>query len=161
MEQEVLNEFDEQINFEINSAYLYLAMSIKMHDLNYKGYASWLKKQYYEELEHADEFIQFMQKRDAVPKLKAVTETEVVAENPLDIAKAVLAHEKKVTAAIYKLHDTAKKSGDYASEIFLHSFISEQIQEEDSAQDIIDKFTFAGNSKAAQYAVDKELGARQ
>ncbi|WP_088369273.1 ferritin-like domain-containing protein [endosymbiont 'TC1' of Trimyema compressum] len=50
------------MQFEISSAYLYLAMSIKMHELNYKGYASWLKKQYEKELEHADEFIEFVQK---------------------------------------------------------------------------------------------------
>ncbi|WP_088369274.1 hypothetical protein [endosymbiont 'TC1' of Trimyema compressum] len=56
------------------------------------------------------------------------------------------------------MHDIAKKNGDYASEIFLHSFIRERIQEEDCALDIIDKFEFAGDNMAAQYAVDKELG---
>ena len=95
-------------------------MSIKMHELNYKGYGSWLKKQYEEELEHVDEFIEFVQKRDAMPTLRTINVTLVNQETPLDIAEAVLEHEKKVTASIYKMHDVAKKNGDYASEIFLH-----------------------------------------
>lgn len=66
-------------------------------------------------------------------------------------------HEKKVTESIYRLHDIAKKNDDYATEIFMHKYINEQIEEEDLAQTIIDKFLFAGDSTAAKYAVDKEL----
>lgn len=160
MKNSVQKAFNEQINFEMSSAYLYLGMSINMHAKNYKGYANWLLKQYQEELEHALDFISFMQKRDVEVELLDIEATNTDFTAPIDVAKAVLDHEKKVTKSIYALHDAAKKEGDYASEIFLHSYISEQIGEEDSAQDIIDKFTFAGESKAAQYSVDKELGQR-
>ena len=160
MTDQVKNAFNEQINFEMTSAYLYLAMSINMHSKNYKGYANWLLKQHSEELEHAADFIDFMQKRDIDVVLKDIEMINVDYEKPLEVAYAVLEHERKVTERIYALHDTAKKAGDYASEIFLHSYISEQIQEEDSAQDIIDKFLFAGESKSAQYSVDRELAAR-
>lgn len=160
MDKTVQKAFNDQINFEMSSAYLYLAMSISMHSKNYKGYANWLLKQHSEELEHASDFIEFMQKRDVDVVLQDIKTSKVNFSTPLDAAKEVLAHEQKVTKKIHALHDIAKKAGDYASEIFLHSYISEQIQEEDSAQDIIDKFEFAGNSKSAQYAVDRELASR-
>lgn len=161
MKENVLKALNDQINFEISSAYLYLAMSIAMHDQNYKGYANWLFKQYREELVHAEDFIAFVQKRDSTVTLDVVKKPEVAITDPLELAKAVLAHEQKVTKAIYTLHDLAKKEDDYASEIFLHTYISEQTEEEDSAQDIIDKFSFAGSSTAARYAVDRELAGRE
>lgn len=160
MEASVTKAMNEQINFEMSSAYLYLNMSLAMHEKNYKGYASWLFKQYMEELAHAAEFIEFMQKRDATVTLADIPVTPVSVSDPLEAANAVLAHERKVTQAIYQLHDTAKNANDYATEIFLHSFISEQIQEEDVAQDIIDKFTFASDSTGARMSVDRELGTR-
>lgn len=160
MSDKVIAALSKHINFEISSAYLYLGMSIKMHDANYKGYSNWLLKQYHEELLHAEDFLNFAQKRDFVIELAAIEAPIVTAVDPLEIAKLVLAHEQKVTKAIYELHDTAKQANDYATEIFLHKYIEEQIEEEDSAKTIIDKFTFAGESASARYVVDRELSAR-
>lgn len=160
MNETLFNEMNKQINFELHSGYLYLAMSLKMQAANFKGYSNWLYKQYEEEFEHARQFIEFLQKRDMEPQLSAI-ELEVLEHtHPLQIAKVALEHERKVTDRIYKLHDLAKQCKDYATEIFLHSFISEQIEEEDNAQDIIDKFTFAGQSTSALYVVDRELAQR-
>lgn len=160
MSEKIATALGEHINFEISSAYLYLAMSIKMHDANYKGYSNWLFKQYTEELSHAADFINYAQKRDFCIELGAIEKPVVTTADPSEIAKLVLAHEQKVTKAIYELHDLVKKDNDYATEIFLHKYIEEQIEEEDNAKNIIDKFTFAGESTAARYAVDKELNAR-
>ncbi len=160
MSEKVIAALSQHVNFEMSSAYLYLDMSIKMHDANFKGYSNWLFKQYQEEMEHGEDFIKFALKRDFKVELTAIAKQEVTTVDPLEVAKAVLAHEQKVTKAIYELHDIAKKANDYATEIFLHKYIDEQIQEEDDARTIIDKFTFAGDSTAARYAVDRELAAR-
>lgn len=155
--EQVLKEMNEQINLEIYSGYLYLALSIQMEKENYKGYSKWLLRHFEEELSHAKDFIAYLQKRNAAATLLDIKAENIDVKEPLEVAKMVLEHEKKVTASIYKLHDIAKKNDDYATEIFMHEYINEQIEEEDTAQTIIDKFTFAGESTAAKYAVDKEL----
>lgn len=155
----VAEAMNEQINLEMYSGYLYLALSLVMEEENYKGYSAWLSKHYMEELAHAQDFIKFMQKRNIPVKLKDIKVVEIAEKDPLEIAKLVYAHEQKVTASIYKLHDVAKKNDDYATEIFLHSYIAEQIEEEDLTESIIDKFTFAHGNQAAMYAVDKEVAA--
>lgn len=155
--EKVLEEMNKQINLEIYSGYLYLALSIQMEKENYKGYSQWLLRHFDEELSHAKDFIAYLQKRNVSATLLDIkAETTSIVE-PLEVAKMVLEHEKKVTASIYRLHDIAKKNDDYATEIFLHEYISEQIEEEGVAQTVIDKFVFAGESTAAKYAVDKEL----
>lgn len=160
MEQAVIDAMNEQINFEMYSGYVYLQMSLLMEKENYKGYSDWLFKQYKEEFKHAEDFMRFLQKRDVTPTLKPIEAPKLSIRGPLNIAKMALEHEKKVTGRIYKLHDLAKKNDDYATEIFMHSYISEQIEEEDIAKNIVDKFTLAGDSTAACYAVDRELAGR-
>ena len=159
MKKEVLQALNDQINFELYSGYIYLNLSIAMERENYKGYAKWLANHYKEELVHADQFIEFIQKRDAKPELMPIEMKDFKVKEPLEVAKIILDHEKKVTEKIYKIHDIAKKNDDYATEIFMHQFISEQIEEEELALDIVDNFTLAGDNIAAKITIDRELGA--
>lgn len=160
MKTEVLNALNEQINFELYSGYIYLNLSIAMERENYKGYAKWLANHYKEELAHADQFIEFIQKRDAKPELMPIEMKNFDVKEPLEVAKIILDHEKKVTERIYKIHDVAKKCDDYATEIFMHQFINEQIEEEELALDIVDNFTLAGDNIAAKITIDRELGSK-
>ncbi len=160
MKQEVLDALNEQINYELYSGYIYLNLSIAMERENYKGYAKWLANHYKEELAHADQFIEFIQKRDAKPELKTIEMKALEIKEPLEVAKIILDHEKKVTERIYKIHDVAKKNDDYATEIFMHQFINEQIEEEELALDIVDNFTLADGNIAAKITIDRELGSK-
>lgn len=160
MKKEVLNALNEQINFELYSGYIYLNLSIAMERENYKGYAKWLANHYKEELAHADQFIEFIQKRDAKPELMPIEMKNFDVKEPLEVAKIILDHENKVTERIYKIHDVAKKSDDYATEIFMHQFINEQIEEEELALDIVDNFTLAKDNIAAKITIDRELGSK-
>lgn len=157
MDKNVVKAVNNQINLELYSGYVYLAYSVAMERANYKGYAQWLMKHGQEEIGHAKDFLGFLQKRDESAALADVKAENFDTAEPLAVAEAILEHEKKVTASIYRLHDTAKKAGDYATEVFTHDYINEQIEEEDLALSIVDKFTFAGESTSAKYAVDKEL----
>lgn len=156
----VLEALCDQINKEMSSAYLYLGMSLKMEIANFKGFSNWLFKQYEEELSHAQEFIHYVHKRGGTVTLTDIKAVEIETEHPLEIAKEVLAHEQKISKWINNIVEIARKEDDYATEIFLHSFVNEQIEEEDTAQDIVDKFTFAGESQATRYSVDQELAKR-
>lgn len=89
MKQEVLDALNEQINYELYSAYIYLNLSIAMERENYKGYAKWLANHYKEELEHADQFIEFIQKRDARPVLKTIEMKDLEVKEPLEVAKII------------------------------------------------------------------------
>ncbi|MFR5068703.1 MAG: ferritin [Eubacteriales bacterium] len=117
--KKLVKALNEHINLEMYSGYLYLAMSIKTHEENYKGYSSWLFKQYQEEFEHSHDFIHFMQQRDMSVELKPVQVEPIKETDPLKIAKLVLEHERNVTKSIYKLHDLAKQENDYATRNFI------------------------------------------
>lgn len=156
----VIKELNDQINFEQYSGFIYLSLSLAMEQANYKGYASWLNDHYKEELDHAQQFIDFMHKRDLTPALNHIKVERFDVKNPLEVAKIVLEHEKKVTERIYQIHDVAKQEHDYATEIFMHQFIQEQIEEEATAREIVDLFTLADDSIGARMQVDRELARR-
>lgn len=131
-----------------------------MEKNNYKGYWSWLIDHYKEELGHAQDFIDFMIKRSVTPVLQNIETVEFSCTEPLDVAKTIYDHERKVTERIYKIHDLAKKADDYATEIFMHSYIDEQIEEEDLTKDIVDSFELAGDDIAARLIIDGRLGSK-
>ncbi len=161
MSQKILAALNKQIRLEMESAYLYLAMAMKMNEAKYGGFSSWLYKQYKEEVEHAEDFILFAQKTDHSVELSALAQPVVCTEEPLEIAKMVLEHERMISKSIHDLYELAMVEKDYPTLIFAQKYIEEQIEEEDSARSIVDKFTFAAGHPAARYAVDKELSMRQ
>ncbi len=160
MKKEVFDAMNEHINYEYYSAYIYLQLGLTMERENYKGYSAWLIDHYKEELQHAQDFIEFMFQRDQTPVLMDIKMENFDVKEPLEVAKLIYEHEKTVTERIYKLHDKAKKAEDYATEIFMHTYITEQIEEEDVTKDIVDRFTLAGDDIAARLIIDGRLGKR-
>lgn len=160
MEKKVIEALNEQINFELYSAYIYLNLSLLLEEKNYKGYSAFLAKHYEEELDHAKQFIDYMHKRGVKPTLKDIHMEEFSDMEPVEVAKIVLEHEMQVTKRIFDIHDVSKNEDDYATEIFMHQFIEEQIEEEDLAREIVDNFTLACDNLAARMIVDKELSSK-
>lgn len=160
MKTEVLKALNEHINLEYASAYLYLNMSVAMEDAGLKGYAHWLKKQWHEELEHAEKMIEFVQRRNEKPELSAIEVLPVPNTKPVEMAQAVLDHEKMVTEKIHELRTFAIEQGDQALEVFLQWYVSEQVEEEANTQEILDMFTIAGDDKALVFTVDNVLRQR-
>lgn len=161
MDQKIIEALNEQINFELYSAYLYLGLSLSMEEQNYKGYAAWLSEHHEEEISHAKAFIDYMHKRGVKPSLHQIDMADANQTEPLEVAKAVLEHEQKVSQRIYRIHDLAKQADDYATEIFMHQFIAEQTEEEDLTREIVDQFTLAGDNISARMIIDRELGSRK
>ena len=149
-----------QINAEMWSAYLYLAMSTDAADNGMKGVAHWFKKQYDEEMEHAFKFVHYLQEQGARVELKAIETFPTKWGCPKKMFAETLKHEQKVTGLIRDLYELAVKEKDYATTIFMQWYVSEQVEEEANAQEIIDVLNCIGDDKAAFYMFDKELSAR-
>ncbi len=151
---------NEQMKHEIQSAYLYLAMSAYCESKNLPGTATWLRIQWQEEISHAMKLFAYVNARGGRAVLKAIEQPPTEYDSPREIFKQVLNHEQKVTGLINKLYETAIKEGDYATQVELQWFIAEQVEEEKNATDIVNQLEMAGDSGISLLMVDRQLGAR-
>ena len=149
-----------QINAEMWSAYLYLAMSLDAEAKGYKGVANWFYVQFQEEQDHARIFMNYLNSRDAKVELKPIDPVPSEWNTVLDMFKQTLEHEKKVTDLINNLAAIANGDRDYASVNRLNWFIDEQVEEEESARDMINAFEAVQDNKYGMYMLDKELSTR-
>ena len=154
------NAINAQVNAELWSAYLYLAMSLDAEAKGYKGVANWFYIQFQEEQAHARIFMNYLNSRDAKVELLPIDAVPSTWESVLEMFKQTLEHEKKVTSLIQNLVAIAKEDRDYASENRLIWFIDEQIEEEESARDMIFNLEAVEGNKYGMYMLDKELASR-
>ena len=155
--ERVLNK---QINAEIFSAYLYKSMAAYFESVNLSGFAHWMSLQAQEELAHSDKFFVYVGERFGKVVLTAIDAPKTEWQSPLDVFKDAFAHEKKVTKLIYNLVDVARQEKGFATENFLQWFVTEQVEEESSADAIVNKLEMVGNDKKGLYLLDQELGQR-
>jgi ferritin len=149
-----------QINAELWSAYLYLAMSMDAETKGYKGVANWFYVQFQEEQDHARIFMNYLNSVDAKVTLLPIDEVPATWDNVLAMFKQTLEHEKKVTALINNLAAIANEDRDFASINRLVWFIDEQVEEEENARDMITAVEAVEDNKYGMYMLDKELAAR-
>ncbi|MBD5196300.1 MAG: ferritin [Muribaculaceae bacterium] len=149
-----------QINWEFWSGYLYLSVAQHFESVGLKGIANWFSIQYKEELDHALIFINYVNARGGRVTLAPIAEVPQSWESPLDAYKFTLEHEQKVTALINNLYQLAEDEKDFATRQMLNWFVAEQVEEEDTARELIDKFTLIGNDGMGIYQLDSELGSR-
>lgn len=149
-----------QINAELWSAYLYLAMSLDAEAKGYKGVANWFFVQFQEEQDHARIFMNYLNSRDAKVVLQPIAEVPETWDSVLDMFKQTLEHEKKVTSLINNLAFIANENRDFASINRLVWFIDEQVEEEESAREMIGAVEAVEGNKYGMYMLDKELAAR-
>lgn len=158
MSDKLTAAFNSQIAAEMWSANLYSSMGIYFQRMGLSGCAHWMKKQAEEELMHANKLIDFGVMRGGFVKVGAIDAVPVVWETPQAVFEHVYKHECHVSELIDGLMDLAVAESDKATQEFLRWFISEQVEEEDSAQAILDKFNVFGVH--ALYIIDHELGKR-
>lgn len=151
---------NNQIQAEMDSAYIYLAMSLDSEGKNLRGFAHWLKAQYQEEMEHAFKLVNYLVERGGTVKLQTITAPAVEFGSPVEVFEKVLAHEIHITSLIHKLYEVAIAEKDYAAQIFLQWFIEEQVEEEGNAEAILARLKMIGNSNGSLLYIDKELGKR-
>ena len=155
--EEALNA---QINAEFWSAYLYLSMSTNFAVKGNPGFANWFNIQFKEEQDHAQIFIKYLLSRGGKVTLAPIAEVKTEWATPLDAYRDTLEHEKKVTALINDLYALALSENDYATQSMLKWFIDEQVEEEETAQGLIDSLSMIKDNGFGIYMLDKELSAR-
>jgi ferritin len=158
MDKKLVDAINEQINYEIESAHIYLAMAGYVATLGLDGFENWLMIQYQEELAHAKKFINFVNERGDRVHITGFKDPQNEFDSLLDVFVTSLAHEKTVTARINNLMKIAHEVSDYASVSFLQWFVDEQVEEEDTFGKLIDKIKLVKD--AGLYMLDKELEAR-
>lgn len=151
---------NEQINAEMWSAYLYLSMSMDCQAKGYNGIANWFYVQFQEEQAHARIFMNYLNSVDAKVELLPIAEVRTSWDSVLDMFKQTLEHEKKVTAMINNIAAIANADKDYAAMNRINWFVDEQVEEEESAREMITTFEAVEGNKYGMYMIDKELAAR-
>jgi ferritin len=152
---------NKQINAELHSAYVYLSMSAYFEDQNLPGFANWMRMQAQEELAHAMRFYSFIHERMGRVLLEPIAAVPTEWDSPLAAFEAAFAHEQKITGMIHDLMNLAQQEKDHAAVSFLQWFVDEQVEEESSADAIVQQLKLVGDSGAGLYMVDREMGQRQ
>lgn len=160
MNSTIESAINKQINEELFSAYLYLAIAADAGAKGYPGLQNWMTVQAQEEVQHAMKFYNFVLERGGKVELQELAAPEKEFGSPLDMFKAGLEHEKHITSCIHNLYELAQQEKDYPFQSILQWFIDEQVEEEATAQAMIDKVELVGDKGAQFYALDKELSQR-
>ena len=151
---------NDQINAELWSAYLYLSMSLDAEAKGLKGIANWFYVQWLEEQDHARILMNYLNSRDAKVSLKAIEPVRTEWNSVLEMFQETLRHEKVVTGLINNLAAIAAEDRDFASSNMLVWFVNEQVEEEESAREMIFAAESVEGDKYGMYQLDKELAAR-
>ena len=161
MKKSVQDIINKQVNAELYSAYLYLAMAAWCQGENLSGFAHWFKVQAKEETGHAMRFYKHLEDRGAEIKLAAIGAPPARWNSVLAAFAEAYKHEQKVTSMIYDMVDLATKEKDHATVSMLKWFVDEQVEEEAQTLDIVNKLKMAGESKGALMQIDHQLGKRE
>lgn len=151
---------NEQVNAEMFSSYLYLSMSAWCSERSLSGYANWMRAQAQEEMFHGMKIYDYILERGGTIELKNIDKPSADWSSPLAVAEEVADHEAKVTGLINDLVEVAIAEKDHASNIFLQWFVAEQVEEEASAGDVLERLKMIGDDSAGMFAMDLELGKR-
>jgi ferritin len=156
--QDALNN---QINEEYFSSYLYLAMAAYFKSINLDGFAHWMKLQSAEEMTHAMKIYDYIYERQGNVSLMGIGKPQLEWKSPLAAFEAAYKHEQKITGLIDKLANMAKAEKDHATDIFLNWFVSEQVEEEAHAAEIVEKLKMIKDSPQGLLMFDNILGGRK
>ncbi|HHD57368.1 MAG TPA: ferritin [Desulfobulbaceae bacterium] len=160
LKKKMQKALNEQINAEMYSAYLYLSMESYFQSISLGGFATWMRGQVQEELLHAMKFYDFVNERGGRVTLELINKPETSWKGPLTAFKHILRHEQMVTGLINDLVDLAEKERDHATRIFLQWFVTEQVEEEASVGEIVDKLELIQENTSGLFLLDADLGKR-
>jgi ferritin len=156
--KKMAEELNKQVNREFYSAYFYLSMSAHSDFLGFKGCASWFMMKNHEETQHAMKIYKYILDQGAQINLLPVEQPPTTFANVSAMFEETLAHEQGVTKNFNELMDVAVSEKDHATQIFLQWFITEQIEEEATVGEVINKFKMVGDKGDALFMIDNQLG---
>jgi ferritin len=157
----MLDALNEQINAELYSAYLYQAMAAQFEADNLRGFAHWMDVQAREEQNHARKIYDFLVDRGGRVVLKSIAAPPAEWKSALMAFEDSYAHEQKVTGLIHRLVDLARAENDHAAEVFLAWFVTEQVEEEANASQIVEKLKMIKDQPQGLLMLDAQLAGRE
>ena len=153
--------FNKQVTAELEASLVYLQLSYILDDLGLVGMRDWMKTQSEEELTHAQQFADHMLDRDATPQIGTIKSPALKVTNAIEAFEASLAHEQKISGMLRDLAATAQNESDFDSRPLLDTFLQEQIEEESTVKEILDRLRMVANDGSGLLRMDAELGARE
>lgn len=161
LSKEIQDALNNQIKNEYFASYTYLSMAAHCESINMRGFASWLRNQSREELDHATRLFDYVIDRDGRVILQSIDKPQSKFKSLTEMFQQVLDQEREVTGMINSLYEQAIAENDHATAVELQWFIQEQVEEEKNATEILDKLKFAGDSSSALLILDGQLGGAQ
>ncbi len=160
IKEKMISALNEQVNREMYSAYLYMSMSAHCSTIGLKGFANWFMVQYHEEMLHAMKIYEYILRQGGEVRLQSIKTPPYTFESPLDMFTKTLAHEQYITASINELMELAIAEKDHATQIFLEWYVTEQVEEEENDNDIIQQLKIIKDNSHALLMLDRELAGR-
>ncbi|RUM43417.1 MAG: ferritin [Desulfocapsa sp.] len=160
MKKKMEKAFNKQVNAELYSSYLYLSMESYFQSISLTGFAKWMRGQVQEEMYHGIKIYDYIHERGGRVEFEAIQKPEGKWKSPLVAFEHILAHEQKVTELINDLIDTALEVRDHAAKAFLDWFIIEQVEEEATVGEVVDRLRLIGNDSSGLFLLDSELSKR-
>lgn len=160
MKKKMEKALNRQVNAEMYSSYLYLAMESYFQSISLSGFAKWMRGQVQEEMFHGMKIYDYVHERGGRMQFEAIAKPQTQWDTPLAAFEHILAHEEGVTALINNLIDVALDVRDHAAKAFLDWFIIEQVEEESSVGGIVDRLRLIGDDSSGLFLLDSELSKR-
>ena len=160
LKEKIEKALTKHLNAELYSSYLYLSMAAYFESINLKGFANWMRVQTQEELVHAMKFYDFIIERGGKAVLSSIEGPPTEWASPLAVFEHAYEHEQKVTGLINNLVDLSIAEQDHATNNFLQWFVAEQVEEEASADEVVQKIKLMGDASGGLFMLDSELGQR-
>ena len=161
LSEKMQKALNDQVNAELFSAYLYLAMSAYFEAESYNGFSRWMRAQFEEEMTHALKFYDYIGERHGRVTLEAIEKPQADWDSPLAAFEAAFGHEQYITRRIFDLVYLAREEHDPATESFLGWFVDEQVEEESSVDEVVQDLKRVQDVPAGLFMLDRELGQRQ
>lgn len=151
---------NQHIAEELRASHIYLALSAYLEDAEFPGMAEWMRAQALEERTHALKFYKHLVDRGNRVVIQAIPEPTKDFDGPRDTFDVALKREESTTKSIHKLYDKAAELKDYPLQVLLDWFVTEQVEEEQQVQQIVDQLERIGDDGTGLVMVDRELGQR-
>jgi len=160
MDEKMVKAINDQMNAELYSSYLYFSMAAYFDSIGLKGSSSWMRVQAMEEQAHTKKFYDFLTARGGRVVLSEIKAPPAEWETPLAVFEHVLEHEQLVTGLINNLMDLSIELKDHATNSFLRWYVDEQVEEEESAEEVLQTLKLNAENPGGLFMIDKELAAR-
>jgi len=161
MDSDLHQLLNQQINNEMSSSYTYLAMSAWLEETPYAGFAQWMYVQSLEETEHAMKFYRYLSDRDVKVELKALEQPCGSYSKVVEVFKASLEQEQRVTSQIHEIYSKAQEVRDHETTNFLNWFLDEQVEEEKQVRDMIERLELVEDYPVGMLQLDQEAAQRK